>query len=374
MQMGTFDAVGYRVELWLTVLIILASLGIIITFSLWSYTLYKILSLNLRTRNLWLSQASLFFIVLSYAACFIFIPVPSNSICGSIRFLPGFCYGGLFATLLLKTLNIIQENRDVPVSHQLILFWTLVAVQAIIAAEWLILIPPRTVMISVGKPDITACNTSLLDILVSLVWQMVLLFILCIATSVARYRTIIYREEAFLISVCVGSVVAIWICWILLGTVGSRRPHYEDPCLAFGLLTTATTVLILIFLPRARRLSKLSRTLKHSSYIDESSIPSKLYTVSTNPSVLISPFEEKLSRNALHHSTTSLHSLSQFSPNDAFLSMQNKNSNVHRYLGSTEPSRPNSQLVYFSPIASRSVPTPVYISRENVWIDDGTHL
>ncbi|OQV22190.1 hypothetical protein BV898_04039 [Hypsibius exemplaris] len=264
-----FAPIGFRDEIWVTVLIVLASIGLVITLGLWVFTLYKIIRLDIKTRNLWLSQVLLLFVCLSYGTCFIWIPTPNTATCAAIRFLPGVCYAGLFAGLLLKTLNIITEARHVyvPGYVQVTLFTALVTVQLVIGSQWLILVPPAVVVFVYDNgSERLLCSSSLEEIILSFVYLLLLVFVLCVTTSAARRRTVIHREEAFLLSVCVGFIIPIWVAWSLLGTVGTGRLAYEDPCLAFGLLATTSLVLILVFLPRARRLSKLSRTLHHVTF------------------------------------------------------------------------------------------------------------
>ncbi|OWA55664.1 hypothetical protein BV898_20052, partial [Hypsibius exemplaris] len=43
----------------------------------------------------------------------------------------------------------------------------------------------------------------------------------------AQRRTVIHRGEAFLLSVCVGFIIPMWVAWSLLGTVGTGRLAYE---------------------------------------------------------------------------------------------------------------------------------------------------
>ena len=175
-------------------------------------------------------QAIFVFIFLSYGSCFIFVVVPNTPTCAAIRFLPAVCYSGLFAGLLLKSLNILTESRHVyvPGYFQATLFTAIVVVQLVISIEWLILRPPLLLYLDYGNgSERLLCSSSLEDIILSMVFIMALLLLLCVTTWAARRYTIIHREEAFLLSVCVGFVIPIWVAWSLLGTMGHRRFNYE---------------------------------------------------------------------------------------------------------------------------------------------------
>lgn len=56
-----------------------------------------------------------------------------------------------------------------------------------------------------------------------------------------------------------------------------------------------------------------------------------MYTVSTNPSTNSTSAAGFLARQDTHHSMTSLHSLSQFAPQDAYMAAHNHRTNIIRY-------------------------------------------
>ncbi|OQV22192.1 hypothetical protein BV898_04041 [Hypsibius exemplaris] len=107
-------------------------------------------------------------------------------------------------------------------------------------------------------------------------------------------------------------------------------------------------------------------------------------TINTNPGVMPNHNGGQLSRTAAHHqSSTSLHSLSQFSPSNMgnlVLATPNptRDSRLTNRSAVSGNMRPDSRIfVTQTSQQQRSFytkPPIVYLARDHMWTEDGTHL
>ena len=89
----------------------------------------------------------------------------------------------------------------------------------------------------------------------SLVYVM-LLIVLCTGMAIRTSRISTNHREGVFIGLSAGFAIPIWLVWILVGML-YNDPDVHDPCLAFGLLVTATVILFIMFLPKVRQLNSM---------------------------------------------------------------------------------------------------------------------
>ena len=65
------------------------------------------------------------------------------------------------------------------------------------------------------------------------------------------------RREGVYIGTASVMTIGVWIIWLLLGFLMEDQ-NWHEPCIAFGLLVTATILMLVIFLPKMHQLNTMS--------------------------------------------------------------------------------------------------------------------
>ncbi|GFS48132.1 g_PROTEIN_RECEP_F3_4 domain-containing protein [Trichonephila inaurata madagascariensis] len=105
-----------------------------------------------------------------------------------------------------------------------------------------------------------------------------MLLMVGVALLAIRARTVPENHrESLYIGVAMGLTIPLWVAWIVVSSVSSTEHH--DPCLAFGVVVTASIVFLVMFLPKGRQLASMGRG---GPYTDDgfSSVNQSIYTPS----------------------------------------------------------------------------------------------
>ena len=162
-----------------------------------------------------------------------------------------------FSVLLVKLMILISSESFgfLKGAFQVLMFLFAWGIQIVIDTEWLLLRYPAAVSTEDGS-DVMKCRygdfTSHVE---SLVYVM-LLILLCTGMAIRTGRISTNHREGVFIGLCTGFAIPIWLVWILVGLLYGD-PAVQDPCLAFGLLATATMTLFIMFLPKVRQLNSM---------------------------------------------------------------------------------------------------------------------
>ncbi|KAG8201847.1 hypothetical protein JTE90_027327 [Oedothorax gibbosus] len=263
-----------RKESWVIPLVVLCTVNVTAILIFEVYVLYK--SCGGR-RHLFLGQVLLLGLLLSSLLGFAFVPTPTWFTCGLIRAGVGIAYALVFATLLVKCVFLLSLHVGVYLSsaYQGLLLFFAVTVQLVIAVQWLIYRPDNLVIID--EASCTAhCATGTSDTIASLSYNMLLMAGITILAIRARTVRENHRES-LCIGLAMGLTIPLWIAWIVTSSVSS--PEHHDPCLAFGVVVTASIVFLVMFLPKGRQLASMGRG---GAYTDDgfSSVNQSIYTPS----------------------------------------------------------------------------------------------
>ncbi|PAA55574.1 hypothetical protein BOX15_Mlig000487g3 [Macrostomum lignano] len=242
----------YRMQYWVYALIVCASVGIIVTLLFMIYILFKVLSLpsELKSFNtLWSGQFLLFFILVGYVFLFAWVPWPSVESCGTIRFMLGFAYAAVFSILMVKLLNLMNDQLK-PV-YQLLMFALALCIQIAINVEWLILVPITTPVVD----GMHRCGHTFEQHLQSLVYCMALI-LLCTCLAIRAHSIGRNNRESIFVGCTAGISIPIWIAWCLVGSLNDDI-EVKDASQAFGLFVNLTLVLLVVFLPKIHQLRRL---------------------------------------------------------------------------------------------------------------------
>ncbi|XP_064620112.1 metabotropic glutamate receptor-like isoform X2 [Lineus longissimus] len=253
-----------RDDIWVIPLMILAGLGIFIVLCFEIYVLSKLIGTKAirMWRTMWLGQLLLVAVILSYMVCFLFIPTPTKWTCGLIRFGVGASYSMIYAVLLVK-LMIILSSKSIGYLkgvYQVLMFLFAWAVQLVIDAEWLILVPAKADVIDgkwqcVHQTLVPGQERLYTAHVISLIYCM-LLIVVCTFIAIRTHGITTNHREGIFVGLAAGFSVPLWLAWILVGQLNGNRA-FEDPALAYGLFLTATLVLFVMFLPKVRQLNTL---------------------------------------------------------------------------------------------------------------------
>ncbi|GJQ77212.1 hypothetical protein Trydic_g14881 [Trypoxylus dichotomus] len=281
---GKSDLGLFRNEVWVAPLLTLAGILIAVIVCFEIYVLLKATKTTPSRRHLFLGQMLLLGLFVCASLGVILAASPTSFTCGAIRLGTGIAYCIIFASLLVKCVFLISLNSGVylPATYQSLLLLFAVLIQVAIGIQWLITSPPDvqqvTVEISPIPPkhqmlvtadDITKstvlplCRTSYVDMLLSLIYVVFLIFFVSALALKSRSIRSNYRESTY-IGMSVLCCIPAWLVWTLGGFMVNER--HKDACLGFGLIITAGIIFLVMFMPKGRQLSAIG---KDGLYIED---------------------------------------------------------------------------------------------------------
>jgi ABC-type branched-subunit amino acid transport system substrate-binding protein len=289
---------------WAIVLTILTSMGVVTTVFVIVVFLvfYKHELIKASSREL--SAILLVGLLFCFIVPFFYIAKPSAAICGIRRFSLGFCFAVSYSALLVKTNRIYrifsrQQNPSAkplmfisPLSQVLITL-AFLSVQVVIGIIWLAVeIPATEVVPSSTSNELTCASSPVTNLIVALAYNLFLLILCTYFAFLARKVPENFNEAKF-INVTMYSTCLIWVVFIPtffatseLGTI------FQTTTLAFGVIFSATTALVCLFLSKVVLLSSRIREQRKTESSDHtqtganalSTIPAK-YRVTTNTGI-----------------------------------------------------------------------------------------
>ncbi|XP_022257203.1 uncharacterized protein LOC106472974 isoform X2 [Limulus polyphemus] len=209
----------------------------------------------------------LFGLLILYAVNFSFILAPTESTCGVRRFVMGLAYAIVFSGMLVKVMNawrlmgykgnrmLHDGTRLTSPAGLLMVAVGLVVIQVILAAAWLVLMPPK-----IGVYErVWRCappTTFEAELIISLVYVMLLLA-LSILFSILTWHCADNNRESRWILVCCVLMALVWLAWTILCT---QLPlAYRDTTIIVANLVCATIVMLCLYMRKVYLYSKLTR-------------------------------------------------------------------------------------------------------------------
>ncbi|PSN56476.1 hypothetical protein C0J52_08433 [Blattella germanica] len=279
-----------RKEVWVIPLLVFSSLTMLVIAGFEVFVLCKAWRTTPSRRHLFLGQMLLFGLFLCSVLGATLAATPTPATCAVVRFGTGFAYAIVFAALLVKCVFLISLNGGVylPAPYQALLLLFAVLIQVAVGVQWLLNSPPKVDLLRVQDApslltshhhhhrlvvtaedllgsDVTIpmCHTPYTDLLLSLMYVMCLIVFVAILAIKSRGIRDNYREATF-IGLAVGCSIPVWLIWVLCGLVVPDR--HRDACLAFGLVSTATIVFLVMFMPKGRQLAAMG---KEGVYVED---------------------------------------------------------------------------------------------------------
>ncbi|XP_052563659.1 uncharacterized protein LOC120421847 isoform X1 [Culex pipiens pallens] len=277
---------GLRKEPWVVPVLVLASLSMIMMAAFEIFVLCKAWRTSPSRRHLFLGQMLLLGLFACSGLAAVLTINPTILSCATMRFGAGVAFALVFASLLVKCVFLISLNGGVylPAPYQGLLLLFAVLIQVAVGAQWLLTSPPSVdqVPISPGtaissryhllltandlnppNPTIPLCHTTFSELLLSLIYVVFLIIFVAILAIKSRGIRDNYREATY-IGLAVGGIIPIWLGWTLCGLAVADR--HRDACLAFGLVATASTVFLVMFMPKGRQLAAMG---KEGLYVED---------------------------------------------------------------------------------------------------------
>jgi len=270
------DGYGAMVDPLSIVILVLAVIGLLVVVIVEIIIISKIIRLRgVPWRTVWLGQILLLAILLSYLVVFVFAFKPTVVVCSLERFGVGVCYALMLSVLFVKILIVLSPKTDsgfLKFGHQVMVLLLVWAIQIAINSQWLILAPSETESYGIVKVtgpldrtetlegqrcSATKFETLFFDTLASLVFVLLVHFIILIVTLVAfnrgkRQGKVNSETRWILLAMSVNTV--LWLLWILIGAflLGAGMAT-----VAIGLWAIATSTLIIMFVPKLHKLATL---------------------------------------------------------------------------------------------------------------------
>ncbi|XP_068243897.1 metabotropic glutamate receptor isoform X1 [Palaemon carinicauda] len=185
---------------------------------------------------------------------------PTPLSCAATRLLVGVSGAVIFATLLVKCVFLISLNSGVylPAHYQGLLLFFIVLVQVSVNIQWQWSSPAG---VTVVRDEVTgslqlSCVAPYRQFLLSLIYVIVL--IIAVAALAIKCRGVRenYREASY-IGAAMGLVLPLWLSWTLAGLI--LPANVQPACLGFGMVSTATIVFVVMFIPKGRQLAAIGK-------------------------------------------------------------------------------------------------------------------
>ncbi|XP_053669871.1 uncharacterized protein LOC128720237 [Anopheles nili] len=289
-------ASGLRKEPWVVPVLVLASLSMLMMAAFEVFVLCKAWRTSPSRRHLFLGQMLLLGLFACSGLAAVLTVNPTVLSCATMRFGAGVAFALVFASLLVKCVFLISLNGGVylPAPYQGLLLLFAVLIQVAVGGQWLLTSPPGVdnvpvtgsasgsassggtavssryhLLLTAGdlaatpSPTIPLCHTPFSELLLSLIYIVFLIVFVAVLAIKSRGIRDNYREATY-IGLAIGGIIPIWLGWTLCGLAVADR--HRDACLAFGLVATASTVFLVMFMPKGRQLAAMG---KEGLYVED---------------------------------------------------------------------------------------------------------
>ncbi|XP_014671755.1 PREDICTED: metabotropic glutamate receptor 2-like [Priapulus caudatus] len=256
---------------WGIVVTVLSCVGVMLCVMMLLY--FCCLSAVVRGSSL-VGYLLLLALALLFALNLAFVATPTRATCGIRRFFLGVLYAAIFASMLVKALNIWRRHQggaadkavgDTCFSRPgglLAIALSLVLVQVLVASEWLLLAAPDVAYDGVGVAGCAPYDAFMTHLVFSCVYVMLLLLLTAVFSLLSWNSSENSRESRWVSLACVVSVVT-WVAWTLVAT---SVPHaWRDLAVCVGNLINGYAVLMCVFLRKVWVLHRLRRQEKQAA-------------------------------------------------------------------------------------------------------------
>ncbi|XP_071505533.1 metabotropic glutamate receptor 2-like [Diadema antillarum] len=244
---------------WAIMLIVSALLGLIFCSLVTYFYVQNRQNMLIKASSRELCYIMLVGIYMSYILVFAFIAKPSKASCAICRMMLILSFTVIYAPLLTRINRIyrifdrarrsVRRPRFISPHSQVTIAFMVILLQVLMNTIWLILIPPSAieVVIAPGKVELT-CNIQSGELIASLCYNLILLILCSYFAFVTRNVPNNYNESRF-ISLCVYTVLVIWIGFISSYFVVPES-HLKVTVLSLAMIFNGTITLCFMFLSK----------------------------------------------------------------------------------------------------------------------------
>ncbi|KAK3103160.1 hypothetical protein FSP39_016900 [Pinctada imbricata] len=258
---------SFMSELWILILVAVAAGGAFVTLMFIFYVTYKVCAGLLIKRYIGLGIFLLFSVISLYLSIIPFAFSPSKNVCAARIFVPGVAYTLCFAALTTKLMTLrsykyIGLGGEISNLNQFLTVLFVSTVQIAVGVQHLVL-KDKLHVFKTGSDDIIlyACFYDRKELVLNMIYVMCLI-VICAFYSISVRKETKNMGEAKLILMCSWICIFVWVAWITVLFVQPR--DYVEPALCIGVLTTATLVVLIVFVPKLHRIARLKYDVKKS--------------------------------------------------------------------------------------------------------------
>lgn len=305
-------------DLWTIIVLIIGIGGAFVAFCFVIFVLQKVFAGLLAKRYVGLGILLLVSIIFLFLSVLPFVFTPSNVVCSTRFFIPGFAYSLSFATLLVKIMSLrsyklIGLGGELSNINQFLTVLFITGVQISMGIHFWYIEDQQLGFMRTRLNDVNqleyACVFDRIEFVQYLVFVMFLILLCAIYSIFVRNETKNMGEAKF-IMVYSWLCIPIWVAWVVCLIVLPR--FWAEVIVCVGILTCATLMTLIVFLPKLHRISRLKYDVKRSGMenggykvdtdfmferpytLPTSSRSSNKYSVKSNPR-FISSFDTSLS-------------------------------------------------------------------------------
>lgn len=238
----------WRHERWVTVFLTVSSVGVIFSLITIVYLITKSCKKDFEDGNHANNIIILIAIILSYSCTMLFMFHKDSESCARRVTIIGMAYTIMLAPILSRCCLMIAAELDGVHGHvsgflQSVLCFFITAVQAGMSScyWWMHTTPSHVAYKCTNNTKITFSYLSY-PMILSLLW-------LIVSPFSARSRR--NNREGLILHIGSIAVCVVWLAWYLLFFL---LPAWNDFTICFGLVGTATAILVVVFLPKIYRM------------------------------------------------------------------------------------------------------------------------
>lgn len=295
------DFYTFRKDQWVPPLVILSSINIFMILSFELYVIFKAVRTVPSRRHLFLGQTLLFGLFICSVLGFVFTLKTNLITCILTRTGLGIGYSLVFGTLLVKTIFLLglHDGTYLPALYQVTLLLFIFATQVAIEIQWFISSKPSVIWSTepvyrsghivrentnvTSVHSVQRCNHSINSLLFSLIYNIILIALVCIFSIKTRKYRENHRESVF-IFISIITTFFLWITWICGSLVSNDT--IKDVFIAYGVVLNAFLIFLVMFIPKIKQLSSLRRECLYYSKDDEELSTTSSPSQYTSPSFL----------------------------------------------------------------------------------------
>ncbi|KAJ8301933.1 hypothetical protein KUTeg_020920 [Tegillarca granosa] len=258
----------FNSELWAIVVLTISCGSALVSLMFIVYVIMKVCGGLLQKRYIGLGIMLLVSIVTMYLSVLPFVFTPGENICSLRFFLPGLTYALTFAVIMAKLMSLrayklIGLGGEISNLNQFLTVLFVTGVQLAIGIHWWIK-QGSLFVVDTSLPDVTqyACKFDKTEFVIYLVYIMFLIVLAAFYAILVRNETK-NMGEAKLILISSWMTIAVWVAWIAVLIIQPK--DYEEPTVCVGIIVTASVTILVVFVPKLHRISKLKYDVKKSA-------------------------------------------------------------------------------------------------------------